>query len=322
MPEKEVFHTTIPQEWLGQRLDQALVKLFPDYSRSRLQTWLKQGQIRVDGEIRKPKDKVIGGEQVELQLEPVSENDWQAEDIPLEIVYEDESLLVINKSAGMVVHPAAGNYSGTLLNALLHYAPELEAIPRAGIVHRLDKDTTGLLVVARSLAAQKSLVEQLQARSFLREYVAIVQGVMTAGGSVDAPIGRHPVNRKRMAVISSGKPAVTHYRVSERYRSHTRLSVRLETGRTHQIRVHMAHLHYPLLGDPVYGGRFKIPPASDEAFLQVLKNFKRQALHAQQLGLRHPQTGEFIEWRAEVPQDMQQLQRALLDDMQAHQENS
>ncbi len=320
MPEKEVFNTTIPLEWLGERLDQALVKLFPDYSRSRLQTWLKQGQIRIDGEIRKPKDKVIGGEQVELQLEPVSENDWQAEDIPLEIIYEDESLLVINKPAGMVVHPAAGNYSGTLLNALLHYAPELEAIPRAGIVHRLDKDTTGLLVVARSLPAQKSLVEQLQARAFLREYVAIVQGVMTAGGCVDAPIGRHPVNRKRMAVVSSGKPAITHYRVSERYRCHTRLSVKLETGRTHQIRVHMAHIHHPLLGDPVYGGRFKIPPASDEGLLEVLKNFKRQALHAKKLGLSHPQSGEFIEWRVEVPEDMQQLQQALREDLKAHQE--
>ncbi len=320
MPEKEVFNTTIPLEWLGERLDQALVKLFPDYSRSRLQTWLKQGQIRIDGEIRKPKDKVIGGEQVELQLELVSENDWQAEDIPLEIIYEDESLLVINKPAGMVVHPAAGNYSGTLLNALLHYAPELEAIPRAGIVHRLDKDTTGLLVVARSLPAQKSLVVQLQARAFLREYVAIVQGVMTAGGCVDAPIGRHPVNRKRMAVVSSGKPAITHYRVSERYRCHTRLSVKLETGRTHQIRVHMAHIHHPLLGDPVYGGRFKIPPASDEGLLEVLKNFKRQALHAQKLGLSHPQSGEFIEWRVEVPEDMQQLQQALREDLKAHQE--
>jgi 23S rRNA pseudouridine1911/1915/1917 synthase len=318
MTETETFEGVVPDEWAGERVDHALTRLFPDYSRSRLQSWLKDGQILLDGQVRRAKDKVVGGEQVELRVVLGSENHWEAEEIALNIVYEDEQLLVINKPAGMVVHPAAGNYSGTMLNALLYYAPELEAIPRAGIVHRLDKDTSGLLVVARTLPSQKSLVEQLQARSFLREYEAIAQGVMTAGGTVDAAIGRHPVNRKRMAVTAKGKPAITHYRVSERYRSHTRLNVKLETGRTHQIRVHMAHINHPLLGDPVYGGRFKIPPASDEAFVTRLKSFTRQALHARHLGLMHPATHEFIEWEVEVPQDMMALEQALSRDLDQH----
>ena len=321
MTEGEIFKAVVPDEWAGDRVDLALARLFPDYSRSRLQSWLKDGQILLDGQVRRAKDKVFGGEQVELQVVLSSENSWEAEDIPLNVVYEDEQLLVINKSAGMVVHPAAGNFSGTMLNALLHRAPELEAIPRAGIVHRLDKDTSGLLVVARTLQSQKSLVEQLQARSFLREYDAIAQGVMTAGGTVDAPIGRHPVNRKRMAVNPNGKAAITHYRVSERYRLHTKLKVKLETGRTHQIRVHMAHINHPLLGDPVYSGRFKIPPASDEAFVATLKNFHRQALHARHLGLMHPASNEFIEWDAEVPQDMMKLEEALRRDLEQHNKN-
>ncbi|MDH5601230.1 MAG: RluA family pseudouridine synthase, partial [Gammaproteobacteria bacterium] len=218
MAESEIFEASIPDEWAGERVDHALARLFPDYSRSRLQSWLKEGQILLDGQVWRAKDKVLGGEQVELQVVLSSENHWEAENIPLNIIFEDEQLIVINKPAGMVVHPAAGNYSATMLNALLFYAPELEAIPRAGIVHRLDKDTSGLLVVARTLQSQKSLVEQLQARSFLREYDAIVQGVMTAGGTIEQPIGRHPVNRKRMAVNPNGKPAITHYRVNERYR--------------------------------------------------------------------------------------------------------
>lgn len=318
MTEKEIIEDIFPDKWAGERVDQALAKLFPDYSRSRLQTWLKEGQILIDGQIKRAKDKVLGGEKVELHVILVSENSWDAEDIPLNIIYEDEQLLVINKSAGMVVHPAVGNFSGTMLNALLHYAPELEAIPRAGIVHRLDKETSGLLVVARTLQAQKLLVEQLQARSFLREYDAIVNGGVTAGGSIKQPIGRHSVNRKRMAVNSNGKPAITHYRLNERFRLHTKLTVKLETGRTHQIRVHMAYINHPLLGDPVYGGRFKIPAASDESFVGVLKNFKRQALHARHLGLIHPVSKEFIEWDADVPQDMLDLQSTLRLDLKKH----
>ncbi len=322
MDEIEVFEGVVPDEWAGERVDQALARLFPDYSRSRLQTWLKGGQILVNGEIKRAKDKVLGGEQVRLQVVLVSENSWEPENIPLNIVYEDEQLLVINKPAGMVVHPAAGNFNGTMLNALLHYAPELEVVPRAGIVHRLDKETSGILVVARTLTSQKLLVEQLQARTFLREYDAIITGSVTAGSTINQPIGRHPVNRKRMAVNSNGKAAITHYRVSERYRLHTKLSVKLETGRTHQIRVHMAYINHPLLGDPVYGGRFKIPAASDDAFVQMLKSFKRQALHARHLGLIHPASNEFIEWEVEVPQDMIDLQDALRLDFEKHKNES
>ena len=322
MTEAEIIESTIPDEWAGERVDQALAKLFPDYSRSRLQSWLKDGQILVNGQLKRAKDKVLGGEQVELRAVLSSENTWEAEAIPLNIVYEDEQILVINKSAGMVVHPAAGNYSGTMLNALLHYAPELEAIPRAGIVHRLDKETSGLLVVARTLQAQKLLVEQLQARSFLREYDAIVNGYVTAGSTINQPIGRHKVNRKRMAVNSNGKPAITHYRINERFRLHTKLTVKLETGRTHQIRVHMAYVNHPLLGDPIYGGRFKIPPASDDSFVEALKSFKRQALHARHLGLVHPATNEFMEWEVEVPQDMLDLQNTLRLDFEKHNKDS
>ncbi|MCK5720957.1 MAG: 23S rRNA pseudouridine(1911/1915/1917) synthase RluD [Gammaproteobacteria bacterium] len=316
MFETEIFEAVIPDEWAGERVDQALAKLFSDYSRSRLQAWLKDGQILINGQVKRAKDKVLGGEQVKLQVILSSENAWEAEAIPLNIVYEDEQLLIINKPANMVVHPAAGNFSGTMLNALLHHAPELEAIPRAGIVHRLDKETSGLLVVARTLTAQKLLVEQLQARSFLREYDAIVTGLIIAGSTINEPIGRHPVNRKKMAVNEKGKPAITHYRVSERFRSFTKLIVKLETGRTHQIRVHMAHIGHPLLGDPVYGGRFQLPARCDDAFEQVLRKFRRQALHARHLGLIHPATNEFIEWDVEMPQDMITLQDALRLDLE------
>ena len=319
MDEAEVFQGVVADEWAGERLDQVLAKLFPDYSRSRLQTWLKEGQILVNGEVKRAKDKVFGGEQIQLQVILSSENSsWEPENIPLNIVYEDEQLLVINKPAGMVVHPAAGNFNGTMLNALLHYAPELEVVPRAGIVHRLDKETSGILVVARTLTAQKLLVEQLQERTFLREYDAIIRGSVTAGNTINQPIGRHPINRKRMAVNSNGKAAITHYRVSERYRLHTKLSVKLETGRTHQIRVHMAYINHALLGDPVYGGRFKIPAASDDAFVESLKAFRRQALHARHLGLIHPATKEFIEWEVEMPQDMLDIQEVLRLDFEKH----
>lgn len=305
----------VPDELAGRRLDQVLAELFPDFSRSRLQQWVKDGSVLVNGKPMRPRDKLHGGEDVVLQVTLEAETAFEPEPIPLDIVYEDDTILVINKPAGLVVHPAAGNWRGTLLNALLHHAPQLATVPRAGIVHRLDKETTGLLVVAKTLEAQTSLVEQLQARSFTREYDAVVNGVLTGGGTVDAPMGRHPVDRKRMAVVrSGGKPAVTHYRVEERFRAHTHLKIRLETGRTHQIRVHMAHLRYPLVGDPVYGGRLRLPPASGEQLQEMLRRFPRQALHASRLGLQHPKTGEYMEWQAELPQDMQQLIAVLRED--------
>lgn len=314
MTEQQVIQCEIPYEAAGRRFDQVLAELVPDYSRARLQQWIKDGHVLVDGKPYRAKDKVGGGEQVVLQVVLAPAQDWQPEAIPLDIVYEDDALLIINKPAGLVVHPASGNWEGTLLNALLHYAPELQNIPRAGIVHRLDKETTGLLVVARTLSAQNHLVEQLQARSFLREYEAVAIGVMTAGGMVDAPIGRHHADRKRQAVTHNGKESVTHYRVVERFRAHTHIRLQLETGRTHQIRVHMAHIRYPLVGDPVYGGRLRIPAGCIPALAEALRGFRRQALHAARLGLEHPVTGEFMEWQAPLPQDMQQLLAVLRED--------
>ncbi len=313
--EEQLLHAEVAPEQAGRRLDQVLAELFADYSRSRLTQWLKQGQVEVDGEQRKPRDKVLGGEQIALRVKLERDERFDPEPIPLDIVYEDESIIVINKPAGLVVHPAAGNWKGTLLNALLHHEPNLDAVPRAGIVHRLDKLTSGLLVVARTLEAQTSLVAQLQQRSLTREYDAVINAVLTGGGKVDAPIGRHPVDRKRMAVVNSGKPAVTHYRVAERFRAHTHIKVKLETGRTHQIRVHMAYLKYPLIGDPVYGGRLRIPPASSELLQQTLRRFPRQALHASRLGLIHPQSGEYMEWQVPLPEDMQQLLAVLRADV-------
>lgn len=298
----------------GLRLDQALSQLFPDYSRSRLQQWVKAGQVTVDGKVLRPRDRMKGGEEVEIQAVIKEDDSCQPQDIPLNIVYEDDALLVVNKPTGLVVHPAVGNQSGTMLNALLYYAPELASLPRAGIVHRLDKNTTGLLVVARTLEAHKKLVDSLQAREFEREYQAVVNGVMTAGGTIDAPIGRHPVDRKRMNVTERGKPAITHYRVEERFRVHTRVRVQLETGRTHQIRVHMAYRHYSLVGDPVYGGRPRIPPDSSESLIATLRGFRRQALHAARLGLQHPDSGKQMCWEAPIPDDMAHLIQALQQD--------
>ena len=314
MNESELISLSIPERLSGSRLDQALAELLPDFSRSRLQQWIKAARVLVDGAARRPRDLVRGGEQVEIDAELEPQTEWRAQDLALEVLFEDEHILVVNKPPGMVVHPAAGNRDGTLVNALLFHDGELANIPRAGIVHRLDKDTSGLLVVARSLAAHKSLVDQLQARSVEREYLAVVVGVMTAGGRVDEPIGRHPVQRTRMAVVRSGKPAVTHYRVERRFRAHTAVAVKLETGRTHQIRVHMAHIHYPLLGDPVYGGRLRMPPAASPAFAQTLRDFKRQALHARRLALLHPRSHERMEWQVPPPKDMLVLLEALETD--------
>ena len=308
----------VPAEMGGQRLDRILADLFAEFSRARLQQWIKCGHVTVNGQACRPRDKLAGGEIIVIQAIPGEEVIWQAEDIPLDVLYEDGELIVINKPAGIVVHPAAGNRQGTLVNALLHHAPELSNIPRAGIVHRLDKETSGLLVVARTLRAHHALVDQLQARTVKREYEAVVSGVLTAGGTVDAPIGRHPVHRKRMAVVAGGKPAVTHYRVVERFRAHTHVRVVLDTGRTHQIRVHMAHIHYPLVGDPQYGGRLKSPAGATAELQETLRSFRRQALHAAALGLIHPLTGRTMHWQAPLPEDMERLLRVLRLDNMAH----
>jgi len=304
----------IPAEAAGRRLDQVLAELFPDYSRSRLQLWLKAGEVLLDGEVVAPRYRVFGGEAVEIGAELRVDGEVQAQAIPLDIRYQDEHLLVINKPAGLVVHPAAGNPDGTLQNALLHFDPGLASLPRAGIVHRLDKDTSGLMVVARSLGAHRSLVEQLQVHSVHREYQALVQGLVTAGGRIDAPVGRHPRDRLRMAVVASGKPAVTHYRVAERFAACTLLLVRLETGRTHQIRVHMASIHHPLVGDPLYGGRLRLPAGVSPRLRQALTGFQRQALHARRLELRHPVSGEQVGWEADMPEDFAGLLAVLREE--------
>lgn len=297
----------VPEHCAGQRLDQVLAELFPDYSRSKLQTWIKAKKVQVNGNVLKAKQRLEGGESICVDAEPELVLDCKPENIPLDVVFQDDSLMIVNKPAGMVVHPAAGNWTGTLQNALLFLHPQLAALPRAGLIHRIDKDTSGLLMVAKTLQAHTALVEQLQAREIEREYKAICCGRMTAGGTVDAPIGRHPIDRKRNAVRESGKAAVSHYRVLQRFHDHTYIQVHLETGRTHQIRVHMEYIHYPLLGDPVYGGRLRIPKGCGEALQQALRKFKRQALHAAKLGLAHPVSGEFLQWEAGLPDDMRLL---------------
>ncbi|MDD2721536.1 MAG: 23S rRNA pseudouridine(1911/1915/1917) synthase RluD [Gallionella sp.] len=314
-PTNDAIHLVVPADLAGLRLDQALAKLLPEYSRSRLQEWVTGEQVLLDGKPAIPRQKVWGGEQLNVlpQIHP-ADRTHQAEDIPLDIVHEDEALIVINKPVGLVAHPGSGNWQGTLLNALLHHAPQLENVPRAGIVHRLDKDTSGLLVVAKTLIAQTHLVRQLQARSVKREYLALVHGEVGYGGCVDEPIGRHPTNRVKMAVTVTGKPAVTHFRVEETFPSCTLLRCSLETGRTHQIRVHMAWLGHPLVGDSVYrtGAQRCVPELRE-----LLNQFPRQALHATRLALEHPTTSERMEWHAPMPDDMQTLLeeiREALDD--------
>jgi 23S rRNA pseudouridine1911/1915/1917 synthase len=306
----------IPPESAGRRFDQALAELFPDYSRSRLTQWIKSGDALLDGAVAAPRQIVRGGEAVTLRAESTQEVPLAPEAIALDIRYEDAGVLVINKPVGLVVHPGAGQAGGTLQNALLHFDPKLAEIPRAGIVHRLDKDTSGVMVVARTLPAHTSLVEQLHARDVHRQYVAIVYGPMIAGGSVDAPIGRHPRDRLRQAVVDepAGKPAVTHYRVRERFRAHTLIECRLETGRTHQIRVHMAHIRHPLIGDAMYGGGLKLPKGASPELTETMRAFKRQALHAEKLEFTHPRTGELVSVTAEIPADMQHLIAALRAD--------
>ncbi|MDY4593756.1 MAG: 23S rRNA pseudouridine(1911/1915/1917) synthase RluD [[Pasteurella] aerogenes] len=314
-----ILSAEVRPEQMGQRLDQTLAELFPDYSRSRLKTWIEGNLVLVNGQINNvPRSKVYGGEQVEITVEVDDETRFEAENIPLDIVYEDEHILVINKPKDLVVHPGAGNPKGTVLNALLYHYPEIAEVPRAGIVHRLDKDTTGLMVVAKTIPAQTKLVRDLQKRKITREYEAIASGIMTKGGTVDQPMARHPTKRTHMAVHPLGKPAVTHYRIMERFRDYTRLRLRLETGRTHQIRVHMAHIAHPLLGDQTYGGRPRPPKNANEELMRVMREFKRQALHAVMLRLAHPISGEMMEWYAPLPADFVDLVEALKADYQLH----
>lgn len=307
----------IPDSLSGQRLDQALAQMFPEYSRSKLKAWILDGQVSVDDRPMRPRDAVAGGEQVMLNPQAEAQVTSEPEPIALDVVQEDEALLVVNKPVGLVVHPGAGNLRGTLMNGLLHHAPGLQDLPRAGIVHRLDKDTSGLLLVGKTLPAHTALVRALADRDISRHYLAICNGVLTGGGTVDAPIGRHPVDRRKMSVRDDGKPAVTHYRVIERFRAHTYINVELETGRTHQIRVHMAHRRNPLLGDSTYGGRLQLPGGASEELVQALRTFRRQALHAAHLGFRHPVSGEDVDIQCDPPADFASLLSTLRVDAQA-----
>ena len=304
-----------PEELAGPRLDQALARMFPDYSRSRLKAWLLDGSVLIDGASRRPRDPVQGGESVVLTITPDVAVRAGPESMALDVVFEDDDLLVVNKPAGLVVHPGAGNVSGTLMNGLLAHAAQLQSLPRAGIVHRLDKDTSGLLLVAKSLPAHTALVRELAERAISRQYLAICNGVLTGGGTIDAPIERHPVDRTRMAVRDNGRPAVTHYTVIERFRAHTFVNVVLETGRTHQIRVHFAHRRHPLVGDPVYGGRLALPAGATEALRDALRAFRRQALHAARLELKHPVSGEDLSFEVAPPGDFEALLQTLREDI-------
>lgn len=304
---------TIPDELAGLRLDQALARMFPEYSRSRLTAWLKAGRIRIDGQSLRPRDRIAGGEEVLVDAVAETATAAAPEPMDLEIVFEDEAVLIVDKPAGLVVHPGAGNSARTLMNGLLAHAPDLATLPRAGIVHRIDKLTTGLLVVAKTLTAHTALTRALADHAIERRYLAVVTGVLTGGGRIDAPIDRHPVDRTRMAVRDGGRPAVTHYTVSERFAAHTAVDVRLETGRTHQIRVHFAHRRQPLVGDPVYGGRPVLPKGASDAVIEALRGFRRQALHAGRLAFDHPLSGERVVAEAPVPADLAALLTALRD---------
>ncbi len=307
MSEKIQHQLTLSDDLVGLRLDQALSKQLTGYSRTQIQEWIKSGEITLNGKPAKTKDIIIGGESIEINASLKAQPTWEAQNIQLDVIYEDDALLVI-------VHPGTGNPNHTLLNALLHHAPQLQKLPRAGIIHRLDKDTSGLLVIAKTTEALNDLSEQLKNRTISRIYQTIVMGIFTSGGTVNAPISRHPINRKRMAVMDTGRPSVTHYRMMERYRAHTRIKVQLETGRTHQIRVHMAHIHHPILGDQVYAGRLQLPKGATQPLIDILRNFKHQALHAYVLGLVHPITREEMKWRAPLPKDMQELIDILRND--------
>ncbi|HKE93364.1 MAG TPA: 23S rRNA pseudouridine(1911/1915/1917) synthase RluD [Povalibacter sp.] len=313
---------TIPEEHAGQRLDQVLAELLSEYSRTRIKDWIESGQIRVNGGQLRPKDKVLGGERIEVSATLPDVVPVAPQPMDLDVVHQDRHVLIINKPAGLVVHPGAGNAAGTLQNALLHLDPKLAQLPRGGIVHRLDKDTSGLLVIARTLEAHTALVRALEVHEVEREYEAICVGVMTAGGTVDAPIGRHPVDRLRQAIREDGRESITHFRVIHRYRGHTHVRLNLETGRTHQIRVHMAHIRYPLVGDRVYGGRLLLPKGASAELTAALRGFGRQALHAARLAFEHPVSGKPVEATAPTPADMQDLLRVLKRDQQQAAESS
>jgi 23S rRNA pseudouridine1911/1915/1917 synthase len=306
----------VPLSAAGRRFDQALAEMFPDYSRSRLAGWIKAGAVTLDGAPAPPRQLLRGGERVRLEAELAVEVESAPEAIELTVVHEDAHLLVLDKPAGLVVHPGAGNPAGTLLNALLHHDPKLAELPRAGIVHRLDKDTSGLMVVAKSLAAHTALVEMLSRHAVERQYEAVVLGTLVAGGTVDAPIGRHMGDRLRQAVRDEedGKHAVTHYRLRERFRAHSLIQCNLETGRTHQIRVHLAHIHHPLVGDPLYGGSLRLPKGATPELVAALRGFRRQALHAERLAFQHPVTGEAMAFEAQRPLDMEALVATLRAD--------
>ena len=309
---------TVPAALAGRRFDAVLAELFPEFSRSRLAAWVKSGEVLLDGQPARPRDPVRGGEAVVLAAAAPLATQAGAEDIPLSVLHEDADVFVIDKPAGLVVHPGAGNPTGTLVNALLHRDPALSALPRTGIVHRLDKDTSGAMVVARTLEAHTALVAQLAVREVHRQYLAVVVGALVAGGTVAAPVDRHPRDRLRMAVRDDGRDAVTHYRLRERFRAHTALECRLETGRTHQIRVHMAHLKHGIVGDPLYGGPLKLPKAADDALLAALRGFRRQALHAEVLAFAHPRSGEPLRCEAPLPADLRGLLAALRADAARH----
>ena len=307
----EILQILVPSRLIGERVDAALAEMLPDFSRSKITQWIKSGDALINKKTFKPKDKVKGDEIVFLTLNQKKNNDWEPEKIQLDIVFEDNDIIVINKQYGLVTHPGAGNWSGTLANALLYYDSSLSLLDRAGIVLRLDKNTSGLMVIAKNEKSQKYLVEQLQSHSVEREYSALVYGHMIAGGSIDEPIGRDPKDRIKQAILSSGKEALTHYRIIDRFKSHTHVKAILETGRTHQIRVHLSHIGHSLIGDPMYGGRVRYPKKADDELKQELLNFKRQALHSKKLSLIHPDSGELMSWKAPLPDDMMRLLNTL-----------
>ncbi|MEY3182131.1 MAG: hypothetical protein RLZ35_116 [Pseudomonadota bacterium] len=310
----------VPPDLAGLRLDQALPRLFSSYSRSQLKAWLDKGLVQVNQQQWRGKDRVSGGETVQIQVPPLKAVDWSPEPLPLDKIFEDEHILIVNKPKNLVVHPATGSPTGTLVNAILHDYPDLAHLPRGGIVHRLDKDTTGIMVVAKSLEAHHGLTEALQLRTIKRLYEAVVWGVPVSGATIDLPLGRHPVDRKKRAVLDSnkGKRAITHYRIQSKFRHHALLEVQLETGRTHQIRVHLAHMHFPIVGDKTYGGRLRFPPKASPALQDMLRTFPRQALHAKQLTLQHPVSGETMSWCVPRPVDMEALILALKEDSEAN----
>jgi len=307
----DAINIIIPKWMKGERLDVALAEMLPDFSRSKITTSIKSGDILISGKTFKPKEKSNGLEVVSFNFNQKENNDWLPEKIPLKIVFEDEDIIVLDKQFGLVTHPGPGNWTGTLANALLHYDSNLSKLDRAGIVHRLDKNTSGLMVVAKNSKSQKYLVEQLQSHSISREYSAIVYGYMISGGSIEEPIGRDPKDRVKQAIVSNGKDATTHFRVIDRFKSHTHVKAILETGRTHQIRVHLSHIGHPLIGDPMYGGRVRFPKKASIDLKDSLINFKRQALHSKKLTLTHPISGENMSWTSKLPDDMMKLLEVL-----------